>query len=138
MHISSTQKISKFKTTLLIIFLFVPFQNLRSSWVLSLTSTRSPPPSLPRGYSRPSSLPPTTLLQRLTPQAIKHVKILDGGGGPGTIKKVTFGEGKLTIFVYLYYHVYLTFLYMTYFTYIINWKSIVEDFLFLLLHMLLN
>ena len=39
------------------------------------------------------------IVPKVAPQAIKNVEILEGDGGPGTIKKVTFGEGKLlTIF----------------------------------------
>ncbi|KAF2289126.1 hypothetical protein GH714_029022 [Hevea brasiliensis] len=34
------------------------------------------------------------LLPKIMPQAIKSVEILEGDGGPGTIKKVTFGEGS--------------------------------------------
>lgn len=34
------------------------------------------------------------LLPKLMPQAIKSVEIVEGNGGPGTIKKLTFAEGK--------------------------------------------
>ena len=36
------------------------------------------------------------LLLKIAPQEIKQVEILEGDGGPGTVKKITFGEGKLT------------------------------------------
>ncbi|XP_059643189.1 major allergen Pru ar 1-like [Cornus florida] len=35
-----------------------------------------------------------TLIPKILPQAIKSVEILEGDGGPGTIKLVTFGEGS--------------------------------------------
>ena len=34
------------------------------------------------------------LIPKIAPQAIKSVEILEGNGGPGTIKKSTFGEGS--------------------------------------------
>ena len=37
------------------------------------------------------------IIAKVAPHAISHVEILEGNGGPGTIKKVTLGEGKLTI-----------------------------------------
>ncbi|KAL5542657.1 hypothetical protein UlMin_010367 [Ulmus minor] len=33
------------------------------------------------------------LIPKIAPQAIKSAKIIEGKGGPGTIKKITFGEG---------------------------------------------
>ena len=36
------------------------------------------------------------LIPKIAPQAIQQVEILEGDGGAGTIKKVIFGEGKLT------------------------------------------
>ena len=35
------------------------------------------------------------LIQKVLPQAIKSTEIIEGNGGPGTIKKITFGEGQL-------------------------------------------
>ncbi|XP_052188616.1 major strawberry allergen Fra a 1-2-like [Diospyros lotus] len=35
-----------------------------------------------------------TLIPKIMPQAIKSVEILEGDGGPGTIKLTTFGEGS--------------------------------------------
>ncbi|PON61981.1 Bet v I type allergen [Parasponia andersonii] len=34
------------------------------------------------------------LIPKIAPQAIKQVEILKGDGGPGTVKKITFGEGS--------------------------------------------
>lgn len=34
-----------------------------------------------------------TLIPKVVPQAIKSVEILEGDGGVGTVKLVTFGEG---------------------------------------------
>ena len=33
------------------------------------------------------------LIPKIMPQTIKYVEILQGDGGPGTIKKIHFGEG---------------------------------------------
>ena len=35
------------------------------------------------------------LIPKILPQAIKCVEIIEGDGGPGSIKKITFGEGSL-------------------------------------------
>ena len=35
------------------------------------------------------------LIPKVLPQAIKSIEIIEGNGGPGTIKKITFGEGQL-------------------------------------------
>ena len=35
------------------------------------------------------------LIPKVVPQAIKSTEIIEGNGGPGTIKKITFGEGQL-------------------------------------------
>ncbi|KAL5541894.1 hypothetical protein UlMin_009604 [Ulmus minor] len=34
------------------------------------------------------------LIPKIAPQAIKSAEIIEGNGGPGTIKKITFGEGS--------------------------------------------
>ncbi|KAJ9154563.1 hypothetical protein P3X46_027883 [Hevea brasiliensis] len=34
-----------------------------------------------------------TAIPSILPQAVKTVEIIEGNGGPGTIKKITFGEG---------------------------------------------
>ncbi|KAM1195117.1 hypothetical protein ACFX13_022165 [Malus domestica] len=39
------------------------------------------------------------LIPKLAPQAVKGIEILEGNGGVGTIKKVTFGEGSQLGFV---------------------------------------
>ena len=33
------------------------------------------------------------LIPKVVPQAVKNTEIISGNGGPGTIKKVHFGEG---------------------------------------------
>ena len=38
------------------------------------------------------------LIPKVVPQAIKSVEIIEGNGGPGTIRKITFGEGQLQAF----------------------------------------
>ena len=35
------------------------------------------------------------LIPKILPQAIKCIEIIEGDGGPGSIKKITFGEGSL-------------------------------------------
>lgn len=37
------------------------------------------------------------LIPKVVPQAVKSAEIIEGNGGPGTIKKITFGEGHLFI-----------------------------------------
>jgi hypothetical protein len=34
------------------------------------------------------------LIPKVAPQSIKSTETLEGDGGPGTIKKITFGEGQ--------------------------------------------
>ncbi|KAG6731695.1 hypothetical protein I3843_01G134400 [Carya illinoinensis] len=34
------------------------------------------------------------LIPKVVPQAVKSTEIIEGNGGPGTIKKITFGEGS--------------------------------------------
>ncbi|KDP27480.1 hypothetical protein JCGZ_20016 [Jatropha curcas] len=34
-----------------------------------------------------------TILPKVLPQAINSVDVLEGNGGPGTIKQINFGEG---------------------------------------------
>ncbi|KAJ6911912.1 hypothetical protein NC652_022257 [Populus alba x Populus x berolinensis] len=34
-----------------------------------------------------------TLIPKLAPQAVKSIETIEGNGGPGTIKKLTFVEG---------------------------------------------
>lgn len=41
-----------------------------------------------------------TLVPQILPQAIKNIEILQGNGGAGTIKIVTFGEGKCMFIFY--------------------------------------
>ena len=35
------------------------------------------------------------LIPKIVPQAFKSVEYIEGKGEPGSIKKITFGEGKL-------------------------------------------
>ncbi|XP_031250292.1 major allergen Pru ar 1-like [Pistacia vera] len=35
-----------------------------------------------------------SLIPKIVPQAIKNVEFIQGDGGPGSIKKITFGEGS--------------------------------------------
>ncbi|CAL8080366.1 unnamed protein product [Prunus armeniaca] len=49
-----------------------------------------PPPRLFKAFV----LDADNLVPKIAPQAIKHSEILEGDGGPGTIKKITFGEGS--------------------------------------------
>lgn len=35
------------------------------------------------------------LIPKIAPQALKSVEILEGNGGPGTIKQINFAEGLL-------------------------------------------
>nr|AAD26558.1 major allergen mal d 1 [Malus domestica] len=49
-----------------------------------------PPPRLFKAFV----LDADNLIPKIAPQAIKHAEILEGDGGPGTIKKITFGEGS--------------------------------------------
>ncbi|GMN63420.1 hypothetical protein TIFTF001_032486 [Ficus carica] len=39
------------------------------------------------------------IIPKIAPQAVKHVEILEGDGGPGTIKKVSLGEGNKFTYV---------------------------------------
>ena len=39
-----------------------------------------------------------TLIPKIMTQAIKSVEILEGDGGPGTIKLTTFGEGPFFLY----------------------------------------
>ncbi|KAK4558288.1 hypothetical protein RGQ29_007864 [Quercus rubra] len=34
------------------------------------------------------------LIPKAVPQAVKSIEIIEGNGGPGTIRKITFGEGS--------------------------------------------
>ncbi|KAH7521649.1 hypothetical protein FEM48_Zijuj07G0055500 [Ziziphus jujuba var. spinosa] len=60
-----------------------------------------------------SSIPPARLFKafvldadnlfpKIAPNAVKSVEIIDGDGGAGTIKKITFGEVDKDNFVYAY------------------------------------
>lgn len=34
------------------------------------------------------------LIPKIAPQAVKKVELIEGDGGPGSIKQMNFGEGK--------------------------------------------
>ncbi|XAR49659.1 hypothetical protein NMG60_11032925 [Bertholletia excelsa] len=53
-------------------------------------TTSIPPPKLFKAFV----LDADTLIPKIMPNAIKSVEILQGDGGPGTIKLTTFGEGS--------------------------------------------
>ncbi|EOY19740.1 Pathogenesis-related protein 10.5, putative [Theobroma cacao] len=38
------------------------------------------------------------LIPKVVPQAIKSSELLEGDGGPGSIKKITFGEDQLRVY----------------------------------------
>ncbi|KAM5568875.1 major strawberry allergen Fra a 1-E [Rosa sericea] len=49
-----------------------------------------PPPRLFKAFV----LDADHLIPKIAPQAVKSAEILEGDGGPGTLKKITFGEGS--------------------------------------------
>ncbi|KAJ9699685.1 hypothetical protein PVL29_005515 [Vitis rotundifolia] len=49
-----------------------------------------PPPKMFKAFILDSD----NLIPKVLPQAIKCVEIIEGDGGPGSIKKITFGEGS--------------------------------------------
>ena len=57
------------------------------------TTTVIPPARLFKAFV----LDADNLIPKIAPQAIKSAEIIEGNGGPGTIKKVNFGEGKFMI-----------------------------------------
>lgn len=59
---------------------------------VSFTEEFTSPISAPRLF-KALILDADNLLPKIVPQAIKSIEILDGNGGPGTIKKLTFGDG---------------------------------------------
>ncbi|CBI22936.3 unnamed protein product, partial [Vitis vinifera] len=48
----------------------------------------------PAKMFKASVLDADNLIPKILPQAIKNVEIIQGDGGPGTIKKIYFGEGS--------------------------------------------
>ncbi|XP_023917002.1 major allergen Pru ar 1 [Quercus suber] len=54
------------------------------------TTTVIPPARLFKAFV----LDADNLIPKIAPQAIKSAEIIEGNGGPGTIKKVNFGEGS--------------------------------------------
>ncbi|KAL4579310.1 hypothetical protein LXL04_015451 [Taraxacum kok-saghyz] len=56
-----------------------------------------------------------TLVPKVVPQAMKSIEILEGDGGAGTIKLITFGEGKLLTSLQLFITINLYFIKKKYF-----------------------
>ncbi|XP_050239874.1 major allergen Pru ar 1-like isoform X1 [Quercus robur] len=54
------------------------------------TSSAIPPAKLFKAFV----LDADNLIPKVAPHAIKSAEIIEGNGGPGTIKKITFGEGS--------------------------------------------
>ena len=54
------------------------------------TTSVIPPPKLFKAFV----LDADNVIPKVAPQAIKSSEIIEGNGGPGTIKKITFGEGN--------------------------------------------
>lgn len=46
------------------------------------------------------------LIPKIAPQALKNIEILEGNGGPGTIKKINFAEGLISCFSLLYNYIF--------------------------------
>ncbi|XP_030975461.1 major allergen Pru ar 1-like [Quercus robur] len=61
--------------------------------VLTLTDEFTSP-VVPKRVFKALILDADNLMPKLMPQAIKSVETLEGNGGPGTIKKITFAEGS--------------------------------------------
>lgn len=40
------------------------------------------------------------LIPKIAPNAVKSTEIIEGDGGPGTIKKITFGEGQFNLHIF--------------------------------------
>lgn len=40
------------------------------------------------------TLDPDTIVKKIVPRAVKNIKVIQGNGGPGTIKHIDFLEGK--------------------------------------------
>ncbi|CAN1247480.1 Major allergen Mal d 1 [Linum perenne] len=51
-----------------------------------------------------------TIIPKIAPHAFKSFEILHGNGGPGTIKKIQFGEGGLQFFYQLCFLTNISFL----------------------------
>lgn len=71
------------------------FQQLDSDPIMGVVTydseiTSSIPPAK---MFKAAVLDADNLIPKVLPQAIKSVEVLEGDGGPGTIKLITFGEG---------------------------------------------
>lgn len=40
------------------------------------------------------TLDPDTIVKKIVPRALKNIEVIQGNGGPGTIKQINFLEGK--------------------------------------------
>lgn len=56
--------------------------------------TESPSVIPPAKLFKAFILDADNLIPKVVPQAIQASEIIEGNGGPGTIKKITFGEGS--------------------------------------------
>lgn len=72
----------------------------------------------PAKMFKASVLDADNLIPKILPQAIKNVEIIQGDGGPGTIKKIYFGEGQFALY-YLLGTLCLT----SYVTFVTLWKQ---------------
>ncbi|KAF2308301.1 hypothetical protein GH714_039926 [Hevea brasiliensis] len=72
-------------------FLFLLFSRIMGVAAYDLEVTSPVPPAK---LFKAFVLDNDDLIQKVIPQAISNVEILEGDGGPGTVRKVTFGEGK--------------------------------------------
>ena len=97
MHISSTPNTSKFKTTLLTISSSIPFKTPLIIMGVYTYEHEIASTIAPARLFKAFLLDADNIIAKIVPHAVKNVEILEGNGGPGTIKKITFGEGKLTI-----------------------------------------
>ena len=50
-----------------------------------------------KALSKAFVLEADSIIPKILPQAVKSVEILEGNGGPGTIKKTTFAEGQFLL-----------------------------------------
>ena len=66
------------------------------------TTSAIPPAKLFKAFV----LDADNLIPKVAPHAIKSAEIIEGNGGPGTIKKITFGEGNSFLFSSPTHHLY--------------------------------
>ena len=61
------------------------------------TTSAIPPAKLFKAFV----LDADNVIPKVAPHAIKSAEIIEGNGGPGTIKKITFGEGIIRFYSHL-------------------------------------